>query len=219
MEQKDKDEYKRYRDALKRIGQKKTLVLIDSHTMFRELFVSWLIKTGERLWQTYDFSSGSEKLAALFEKKPPDYILLRMDFDMKEALDFLSLIEKQNTKARTVVYSDNTDYTHVRAAYYGSSGGFLSTNETTKDILHCFSAVEYGNKYIDVHNAQKMADAAEKVKSLLKKEQEVFTLVQQGFSNAEMAAQLGIGKHSVENYLSALYTKFGVENRKNLETL
>ncbi|WP_010256783.1 response regulator transcription factor [Treponema primitia] len=218
MEQKDKEEYKRYRDALKRIGQKKTLVLIDSHTMFRELFVSWLIKTGERLWQTYDFSSGSEKLAALFEKKPPDYILLRMDFDMKDAVDFLSLLEKQNTKTRTVVYSDCTDYTHVRAAYYGSSGGFFSTKNTTKEIILCLQTIKY-SKYIDVNNAQKMADAAEKVKSLLKKEQEVFTLVQQGFSNAEMAAQLGIGKHSVENYLSALYTKFGVESRKELENL
>ena len=54
---------------------------------------------------------------------------------------------------------------------------------------------------------------AEKAKGLSKREFEVFGLLQQGMSNSEIAATLGIARKTVEEPLTSIYIKLGVKSR------
>jgi DNA-binding NarL/FixJ family response regulator len=137
-----------------------------------------------------------------------------MDFDIKSTFDFMA-----QSKLPTIIMSDCTDYTHIRIAYNAATGGFLSKSENADVIEDAIIAAANGEKYISKTNAQRIADVSALIERLLKKEQEVFALVQQGYSNADIATQLGISKHSVENYLSALYAKFSVASRETLQAL
>jgi DNA-binding NarL/FixJ family response regulator len=54
---------------------------------------------------------------------------------------------------------------------------------------------------------------------LTSREIEVVRLVVRGYSNTEIAAQLGVQLQTVKNMLSALYAKLGVSTRLQLAVL
>ena len=51
---------------------------------------------------------------------------------------------------------------------------------------------------------------------LAKREGQVVSLVADGLTNRDIAAQLGLSEHTVSNYLFRIYNKLGVFNRVEL---
>jgi DNA-binding NarL/FixJ family response regulator len=238
---KSKNDFSRYLDSIRdsyTIGASIiSLAVVDRHTMFAEFLSAYLrstkhwnvfspqgknlaFKSGDMLFDFFDRSVNQIALETPFELRQPwpDVILLNMDFEMREACAFLEKVNRLNRAITrsVVVYSDYTDYTHVSTAYNSAPGGFLSTYEPKHKTELALAKAAAGKKYISRVSAQTLAAAGEKLTSLLKKEREVFSLVQMRFSNTEIAERLSINKHSVENYISALYTKLGVSGRDAL---
>lgn len=48
---------------------------------------------------------------------------------------------------------------------------------------------------------------------LTPREKQIFTLLQKGVSNAEIAQQIGVTTGTVKTYLKSVYAKLGVQNR------
>jgi len=51
---------------------------------------------------------------------------------------------------------------------------------------------------------------------LAEREGQVVSLVADGLTNRDIAAQLGLSEHTVSNYLFRIYNKLGVSNRVEL---
>jgi DNA-binding NarL/FixJ family response regulator len=51
---------------------------------------------------------------------------------------------------------------------------------------------------------------------LTERENEVANLVAQGMTNREIAGKLGVGEHTVSNYLFRIYEKLGISSRVEL---
>lgn len=51
---------------------------------------------------------------------------------------------------------------------------------------------------------------------MTKRETDVVRLAVEGFSNREIAQELGLTEHTVKNYLSKIFDKLGVSNRVEL---
>lgn len=56
-------------------------------------------------------------------------------------------------------------------------------------------------------------DSPPQLGKLTKRETDVARLVARGMSNAEIAAELGIGKRTVETYLERIYSRLGIKSR------
>jgi DNA-binding CsgD family transcriptional regulator len=66
---------------------------------------------------------------------------------------------------------------------------------------------------------QRYAITSEKLHGLNKREYNIFFMVQQGKTNKEIAAEMGVSVRTIENNLSILYDKTGVKDRQELEKL
>lgn len=64
-----------------------------------------------------------------------------------------------------------------------------------------------------MHRSPRVSDIAETLAALSGRQQQVVTLVCEGFSNKAIAAKLDISEGTVKGHLHAIYDKLGVQSR------
>lgn len=112
---------------------------------------------------------------------------------------------------------DNDDY--VWQALRAGADGFLLKRTRLEDLLAAVRLVARTDALLFPEAVRRLAAASPQRKppkgigDLSDREREVLTLAARGLSNAEIAAELFLGRETVKTHLSSVYTKLGVRDR------
>jgi DNA-binding NarL/FixJ family response regulator len=191
-------------------------MIVDAHTLLRTVIASYLKET-QRFKIVASLATATEARAYFADVKtpPPDVVLIDMDKDVDFAIRFIEWIKPKTE--HLLVYSDYTAYTHVQAAVSAGAAGFIGKDETDEILLTALEQIADGKKYFSQMAMAKTLNGC--FASFTAREREVFALVQQAYTNGAIADVLSLNAHTVENYISSLYAKTGVETREELQGL
>jgi DNA-binding NarL/FixJ family response regulator len=120
-------------------------------------------------------------------------------------------------KILVVTTFDNDDY--VWQALRAGADGFLLKRTRLEDLLAAVRLVARTDALLFPEAVRRLAAAAPRrnppkgIGDLSDREREVLTLAARGLSNAEIAAELFLGRETVKTHLSSVYTKLGVRDR------
>ncbi|MFB9661401.1 response regulator [Glycomyces mayteni] len=120
-------------------------------------------------------------------------------------------------KILVVTTFDNDDY--VWQALRAGADGFLLKRTRLEDLLAAVRLVARTDALLFPEAVRRLAAAVPDRKApkgigdLSEREREVLTLAARGLSNAEIAAELFLGRETVKTHLSSVYTKLGVRDR------
>jgi len=196
----------------------KTVVIIDDHEMMR----SGLAARLENHWQIAGEAASLEDAKTLFKRltDAPDLILLDIELGKEWGLDIIGDKSLGNGKFPPVlVYSVYDDYAHVNAAIRLGAKGYICKSQSAAELMEAMEDVSSGKISFPPELLQRMAITTNKVLGLSKREQEVFSMVQRGKSNGEIAADFGVSIRTIENNLSIIYDKTGAKTRQELEKM
>ena len=196
----------------------KTVIIIDDHEMMRLGLAARL----ENHWQIAGEAASLEEAKTLFKSLTvaPDLILLDIELGNEWGLDIIGDKSLCNGKFPPVlVYSVYDDYAHVNAAIRCGARGYVCKSQSAVELLEAMEDVSSGKTSFPPALLQRMAITTDKILGLSKREQEVFSMVQHGKSNREIAADLGVSLRTIENNLSIIYDKTGAKDRKELEKM
>jgi len=196
----------------------KTVVIIDDHEMMR----SGLAARLENHWQIAGSAASLEEAKKLFKSldNTPDLILLDIELGKEWGLDIIGDKSLGNGKFPPVlVYSVYDDYAHVNAAIRSGARGYVCKSQSAAELLEAMEDVSSGKTSFQPTLLQRMAITSDKILGLSKREQEVFSMVQRGKNNKEIAAALGVSIRTIENNLSIIYDKTGAKDRRELEKM
>jgi len=118
-----------------------------------------------------------------------------------------------------LVYSVYDDFAHVNAAIRSGAKGYVCKSQSSAELLEAMEEVVSGRNSFPTALLQRLAITTDKLFGMSKREQKIFSMVQHGKSNNEIAAEIGVTVRTIENNLSILYDKTGVKGRKELEKL
>lgn len=105
----------------------------------------------------------------------------------------------------------------VRRSIAAGAAGFLLKDVSTETLTFSIQTVVEGNMYIDPRIAHIISSPTpDRFAGLTPTERTVASLVGQGLSNKEIAAQLYLAEGTVKNYISALLRKTGISDRIRL---
>jgi hypothetical protein len=105
----------------------------------------------------------------------------------------------------------------VRRSIAAGAAGFLLKDVSTETLTFAIQTVVEGNMYIDPRIAHIISSPPpDRFARLTPTERTVASLVGQGLSNKEIAAQLYLAEGTVKNYISALLRKTGISDRIRL---
>ena len=179
-----------------------------------------------------------EQAIALVAEHAPDAILLDLHMPVLDGIATTRRLTAEHPKVAIVVLTTYLDDTSVLEALRAGARSYLTKDADRKDIAHALRAAADGLAVFDprVHaalmnaassqsaataagsgaNAGSPADAgssAELPDGLTQREAEILTLIAQGLTNPEIAAQLFLSSHTIKTHINRIFSKTGSRDR------
>ena len=198
----------------------KSFYIIDDHEMLRLGTSGWITSNSE--WKCAGDAATHETALSDFEKlsaegKLPAIVICDINFyGENTGLDFIKEIKTLYPDLKIIVYSMFFAAGMVQNAIGNGACGYVSKNAPSQELLNCMEKVLAGEVFIQEEIKPNLIKYNKFTDALTRREKEVMDLLLRRLSNDEIANQLGIKKRAVENYISLIYEKTGVNDRNEL---
>jgi NarL family two-component system response regulator LiaR len=202
------------------------ILVVEDHTMTRRGLTSFLSETGR--WLVVGEAGSLEEAQEFFKTRAlagdaaPDIVLLDLQLKDASGLDLIPWLREFTAGGgmpKIIAFSVFDDYGHIQASFRMGVQGYVCKNQQEEELEAAMDVVAQGNVYINRNLIPKILNLSNLLNCFTKREAEIFLLVQQGLSNRQIAEKLFISQRTVENMLSGIYDKTGVQSRKQLELL
>lgn len=148
-----------------------------------------------------------------------DVDLILLDLHMPGAQGFSGLANLRGCHPQTpvvMVSGNDTQAVRKKAAQLGASG-FIPKSSETQIMIEALQQVISGQHWFpDLERTSvdnDLAEIASKVSTLTPHQFRVFSMINQGLLNKQIAYELGISEPTVKSHVTAIFKKLGVRKR------
>lgn len=168
-------------------------------------------------------TNGAVALAIIRERQP-DVAIVDVFMPGLNGIVLTRRLASELPSVSVLVLTLHEDRGFVRQAFDAGARGYVLKRSASQYLVQAIWAVAGGNLYIDPAIASRVFDVAPKHAGrsgnshgeLTEREAEVLKLIALGFTNKEIAHQLGVGVKSVETYKARGTEKLGLKTRSAL---
>lgn len=200
------------------------VVVVDDHPFYREGVKSMapLVDPGIRIvGEAGDGESALEVIAL----EQPDVVLMDLSMPGVGGLETTRVVRSRHPDIAVLVLTMMQDDS-VIAALDAGAGGYLLKDASVEDVCRGIRSVHGGELVVGGQVATRLlgrvrgSTGLERAfPALTVREREVLALVGEGAGNAEIARRLFLTPKTVRNYVSALVSKLGVDDRSAAASL
>jgi DNA-binding NarL/FixJ family response regulator len=171
-------------------------------------------------------AANGEEAVALTATEHPDVVLMDLRMPIMDGAEATAAIRKRHPGTRVVVLTTYADDQSIVAALSAGATGYLTKEATREDIRRALEAAAAGQGVLDPAVQTALVDAARSGPTgtaatsgtalpdgLTEREAEVLTLIAQGRSNTEIAAQLYVAEATVKTHVNRIFAKTGSRDR------
>ena len=195
-----------------------TLYIVDDHSMLKNGLKNYL-ESNTKFTVTGAFAGGAECLDALKNEKSELPGIIIIDIQLAENESGFTLVKelkKLYPSIKIIMYSMYDTWGFILQAKDLGVQGYISKVASDEELVRCLSVVQSGGTYYE-KKSESIQSELESITSVLKKQEKVvFEMALQGKTNKQIADELFISLHTVENYISYLIKLAGCKKREEL---
>ena len=205
-------------DRKLRTSQRRIL-LVDDHAIVREGFAE-IINSKSDLRVCGHASAAGRALEAVSRLKP-DLVVVDLSLQRGSGLELIKQIKTLYPQVPMLVLSMHDEALYAERALRAGARGYVMKRESTKSVLASIRRVLEGGVYVSERVVNSMArrfssspKGAESspVERLSDRELEIFRLLGQGRTTAQIAEDLHLSLKTVQAYCARAKEKFGVSS-------
>ena len=192
------------------------ILVADDHYIVRIGLVA-LVNTEPDLEVVAEAADGAQAVE-YYEKFQPDLVLMDSRMPMKNGVEALKEIRKQNPAARVLMltaYDGDHDITRALAA---GAQGYVLKNSTGDKLIPAIRAVAGGQKWLSQEVAGRLA-SRKSFELLTPREIQVLNHLAKGLANKEIADALKITEYTAKDHLKSILAKLRVGDRTEAVTV
>jgi DNA-binding NarL/FixJ family response regulator len=200
------------------------VLLVEDHPIFRGGLRDGLQRTPAL--EVIGELDGVDDVLEKIEQAQPDVLIVDINLQgaKQTGLDITRALSTGKSQIKIVVLSQYDDEAMVHEAFAAGASGYVCKRESIDELAQAVQAVRDGGRYLSASlrlslsmgGLPKFQAQTPSIQSLTKREREVLALVGHGLLNMAIAEQLSLSPKRVQNIISELYSKLGLNNRRAL---
>ncbi len=204
------------------------LLLVDDHTVFRE-GISALLDLEDDMEVVGGTSRGEEALRLAADLKP-DVILLDIAMPDMDGVEICRRLKNILPNAAVLMLSASDNEETVTAALTAGASGYVVKTINHRRLVEGIRAITRGEMLLSptvaarvvqqlARTRQEKEREADALQALTPREREVFRLVAQGCTNAEIAERLVLSEKTVKTHVRNISNKLNLSGKGEMRVL
>lgn len=198
------------------------ILLIDDHAVVRAGYRR-LLESSPHLrvvGEAEDGESGYQR----YVEASFDIVILDLSLPGRSGLETLRRLLARDSDACVLVFSMHEEPAFVERALAAGARGFITKSSPPDILVQAVEAVARGERYLSDDVAQRLAmsrvdESQRRLATLSAREFEVFRLLAEGKTVADIAANLALSSKTVANYATQVRTKLQINSTAALTRL
>ena len=209
--------FKGLRSRMKRtqMSAQTRILLVDDHAVVRAGLRNALeeLPSVTVVGEVGDGNGISSALADL----RPNCLLIDVTMPNFEPISAMRLIRMRHPDLKILVVSAFDDDVYVQGLLSAGVNGYHLKDQPLRDLREAVLAVMAGKQWVTprllykVHGSNKTGP--QNLPRLTPRQKDILTLLQNGYDNQRISAEIGISIKTVENHLTRLYRQLNVQSR------
>ncbi|TEU21373.1 MAG: response regulator transcription factor [Anaerolineales bacterium] len=211
------------------MGDKKiSVMIVDDHPLFRQ-GLRRVIEVEDDMEVIIEVGDGEEALR-LAQKMVPDVIMMDVNIPTMNGLQVTRRLKAKLPNIGVIMLTAYHDDEQIFHAIKAGAGAYYPKDVTPRKLIEAIRQVSEGNYVIDDNVLAKSQVASWLLKQfeqmstfggspedlfvpLSPREMEILQLIARGYSNKEIAHELGISRQTVKNHMTSILRKLSVNDR------
>lgn len=199
------------------------VIVADDHHVLRLGVISLLEMEAENDIVVVGEVASGDALFDAAQALKPDIIILDICMPGFDALDDIQHLKDLAGGARILILTAHDEPEYVTRLVAAGVSGYLLKDEIPATIVQAVQAVAHGQTWFSQRIAGQIIRSAHvpnievgiesDVAALTPREYEILQLIAHGKTNHDIAEELSLSKATVQNHVSNIYAKLGIEIR------
>jgi two-component system, NarL family, response regulator NreC len=198
------------------------VLVADDHTIVRQGLVG-ILKASADIEVVGEAGDGAEAVEKATKLKP-DVVVLDVSMPHLNGIEAARRIRDALPGTRVLVLTMHDDEEYVLKMVRAGASGYLLKDSAASELLAAIRALKAGKASFGPHATRALAEAYQSdrplpedpFERLTDREREIFQLVVEGKTNAQIAEMLFISPKTVDNHRTRLMEKLGVHGTAEL---
>jgi DNA-binding NarL/FixJ family response regulator len=186
------------------------VLLIEDHFLARMALHSVL--SAHSQIQIVGEACDGEAGLAMYRSLLPDVVVLDLRLPLLSGFELIVKIKEEFRSAHIVVLSNYSGSEDIYRAVRSGAMAYLTKDASGEELLNAIESVHRGLRYFPNLALDRLAERTPALE-LTPRETEVLSCITRGFSNREIAEELGIAEKTVRIHVSSLLDKMGARDR------
>ncbi len=161
-----------------------------------------------------DLAAGAREAAA----QRPDVLVVDLDMPGGSSLELIRGLTERDPHPQVVVISGNDALGFAQGALAAGAIGYVLKDHADTELVDAVHAAAERAQYLSASVSRRLAEARRALTGgvLSARETEVLRLIALGYTNQEIATQLGVSPRTVETHRAHVHRKLGMRTRAQL---
>ena len=160
----------------------------------------------------------------------PDVLLLDIGMGQEESIRLITHTQQTHEQMKVLILTVHEDLAYLRTCLKAGAAGYVVKRAADVQLISGIREVHQGRSFVDLsldayitEGITRGLDSKEKTRTnkrtaeeLSPREQEVISLIAEGYTNAQVADQICLSVKSVESYRARVSMKLNLRSRSEL---
>ena len=199
------------------------ILIVDDHPIVREGMSALLAREPD--FEVCGEAEDVPSAIRLIDETRPNVVTVDISLENGSGIDLIRRIAKSDPSIRMVACSLHDERLYAERAMHAGALGYVNKHEATQTIVTAIRRILQGQVYLSDEISQQLAhrliggrgkEVQPAVESLSDRELDVFRMIGNGLTSAQIARELHLGVKTIDTYRSRIKQKLKLTNTAQL---